>query len=310
MQVIARFRNMVTLKDWLVASRALFTITVVLPCIVGGVIAFQHGVVNLPLLALAAVGLLFGNIGANFTNDYFDYKSGVDALDKGRQFKRGSEVLLKNGLNVNMVRRSIAAALGVTAAIGTYFIFTVDWRVVFFGLAGLFIAYFYTARPVKLGYRGFGELASGFGSGPLPVIGTYFLLTHQISIDAIVASIPVGILVASILYIGNVPDAEADRQVGKKTISVRLGRRAVRVIGPVFYCATYLTIIIGVVAGWFPVWSIIALLTIPLVIKLLRLTSEFYDDIPRYAPAIMMTVKVFAYTTILIAASFVINAVA
>jgi 1,4-dihydroxy-2-naphthoate polyprenyltransferase len=300
---------MVTLKDWLLASRALFTITVVLPCMVGGAIAFQRGFVDIPLLVLAAVGLLFGNIGANFTNDYFDYKSGVDALDKGRQFKRGSEILLKNGLNINIVRESIAAALGITTAIGIYFILAVDWRIVFFGLGGLFIAYFYTARPVKLGYRGFGELASGFGSGPLPVVGTYFLLTHQISIAAIVASIPVGILVASILYIGNVPDADADRQVGKRTISVRLGRRAVKVLGPIFYGATFLIIIVAVVAGWFPVWSIMALLTIPLVVKLLRLTSEFYDDIPRYAPAIMMTVKVFAYTTILIAASFVIGAV-
>jgi 1,4-dihydroxy-2-naphthoate octaprenyltransferase len=298
----------VTLKDWVVASRALFTITVVLPCIVGGAIAFQHGVLNLPLLALAAVGLLFGNIGANFTNDYFDYKSGVDALDRGREFKRGSEILLKNGLTVNVVRKSIATALCITTAIGIYFIFAVDWRIVFFGLAGLFIAYFYTAQPVKLGYRGLGELASGFGSGPLPVIGTYFLLTHQISVDAIVASIPVGILVASILYVGNVPDAEADRQVGKRTISVRLGRKAVKILGPLFYTATYLTVIIGIVADWLPIWSIISLVTIPLVIKLLRLTSKFYDDIPRYAPAIMMTVKVFAYTTILIATSFVISA--
>ena len=301
---------MITLRDWLTASRALFSITIVLPCIVGGAIAFHDGALNLPLIILATVGAFFGNIAANFTNDYYDFKSGVDSLDKGRQFKKGSEILLKDGLSYSWVRRSIVGSLAATLIIGVYFILAVDWRMLFFGLAGMLIAYFYTAPPVKLGYRGFGEVASGFGSGPLPVIGTYFLLTHQISIDAIVASIPVGILVASILYIGNVPDADADRQVGKKTISVRLGRRAVRVLGPVFYGVTYLTIMIGVIAGWFPVWSIIALLTIPLAIKLLRLTSKFYDDIPRYAPAIMMTVKVFAYTTILIAASFVISALA
>ena len=300
---------MITLRDWLTASRALFSITIVLPCIVGGVIAFHDGVLNLPLLILATVGAFFGNIAANFTNDYYDFKSGVDALDKGRQFKKGSEILLKDGLSYSVVRRSIIVSLAVTTVIGVYFILAVDWRMLFFGLAGMLIAYFYTAPPVKLGYRGFGELASGFANGPLPVVGTYFLLTRQIGVDAIAASIPIGMLVASILYVGNVPDADADRQVGKRTISVRLGRRAVRVLGPAFYCATYLTIIVGVVAGWFPVWSIIALLTIPLAIKLLRLTSEFYDDIPRYAPAIMMTVKVFAYTTILIAASFVISAV-
>jgi 1,4-dihydroxy-2-naphthoate octaprenyltransferase len=300
---------MMTLKDWLAASRALFSITIVLPCIVGGAIAFHDGVRNFPLLILAVVGAFFGNIGANFTNDYYDYKSGVDALDRGRQFKKGSEVLLKDGLSLNVVSRSLTASLAITAAIGIYFMVFIDWRILFFGLAGLFIAYFYTAPPLKLGYRGLGELASGFGSGPLPVIGTYFLLTRETSAGAIVASIPVGILVASILYIGNVPDAEADRQVGKRTLSVRLGRNAVRVLGPAFYAATYLVVVIGALAGWLPIWSIVSLLTIPLAVKLLRLTSKHYEDIPRYAPAIMMTVKVFAYTTLLLIAAFVIDAI-
>jgi 1,4-dihydroxy-2-naphthoate octaprenyltransferase len=298
---------MTTFKDWFTASRALFSITVVLPCFLGGAIAYHDGVLNLPLLALTVVGLFFGNVGANFTNDYYDYKSGVDALDKGRQFKQGSEVLLKSGLSFNVVRQSLFASLAVTAAVGIYLVAAVDWRILVFALAGIFIAYFYTAPPLKLGYRGLGELASGFGSGPLPVIGTYFVLAREISATAIAASIPVGILVASILYIGNVPDAEADRKVGKKTISVRFGRGAVRYLGPILYSATYLMIVVNILACLLPIWTIISLLPIPFVIKLLRITSGNYNDIPRYAPAIMMTVKVFAYTTLLIAVGFVVS---
>jgi 1,4-dihydroxy-2-naphthoate octaprenyltransferase len=300
---------MITLRDWLTASRALFSITIVLPCIVGGVIAFHDGVLNLPLLMLATVGAFFGNIAANFTNDYYDYKSGVDALDIGRQFKKGSEILLKNGLSYSVVRRSIIGSLAATTVIGVYFILAVDWRMLLFGFGGMLIAYFYTAPPVKLGYRGFGELASGFANGPLPVVGTYFLLTRQMGVDAIVASIPIGMLVASILYVGNVPDADADRQVGKRTISVRLGREAIRILGPAFYATTYLIITIGVAVRWLPLWSLLSLLTIPLVVRLLRGTSKYYDDIPRYAPAIMTTVKVFAYTTVLIAVGFLIDAI-
>ena len=280
--------------------------TIILPCILGGAIAFYDGFVNIPLLMLTAIGLFFGNIGTNFTNDYYDYKSGVDVLDKGRQFKKGSEVLLKSGLSFDVVYKSLILCLGITAAIGIYLTVTVDWRILIFALPGLFLTYFYTAPPLKIGYRGLGELASGFGSGPLAVIGTYFVLSHQISIDAVIASIPVGILVATILYIGNVPDVDADRQVGKKTISVRLGREAVRVLGPLFYAVAYLMIIIGVLVGWFPIWTIFSLITIPLVVKLLKITSKNIDNIPQYAPAIMMTVKVFASTTLLIIASFII----
>lgn len=297
---------MTTLKDWFVASRAIFSVTVILPCIVGGVIAFYNGFLNLPLLILTTIGVFFGNIGANFTNDYYDYKSGVDALDKGRQFKRGSEVLLKSGLNLNVVRQSLVVCFSITTVIGIYLLIAVDWRILIFGLAGLFSAYFYTAPPLKMGYRGLGELVSGFGSGPLPVIGTYFVITREISVDAILVSIPVGILVAAILYIGNVPDVDADRQVGKKTISVRLGREAVRILGPIFYAAAYFIIIIGVLVSLLPIWTLISLLTIPLVIKLLRITSRNIDNIPQYAPAIMMTVKVFVSTTLLISAGFII----
>lgn len=115
-------------------------------------------------------GFIFANIGTNLTNDYYDYKSGVDALDRGREFKKGSEVLLKDGLGHRTVQSSIIISFSITAVIGLYFTIFVDWRILLFGLAGLLIGYFYTAPPLQLGYRGLGELASGFGSGPLPVI--------------------------------------------------------------------------------------------------------------------------------------------
>ncbi len=295
------------LGDWLTASRALFSITVVLPCLLGGVIAFSEGYINVPLLAITAVGLFFGNMTANFTNDYYDYLSGVDALDEGRRFKQGSEAVMKNGLTLQKVKASIAVAVSIVLAVGAYLLVFVDWRLIFFGVAGLFTAYFYTAPPFKLGYRGLGEVFSGIGCGPLPVIGTYFVLAHRISATAVVASIPVGILVAAILYIGNVPDVDADRQVGKRTISVRLGRGAVRFLGPAFYASIYLIIALGAVLGTLPIWTMLAFLTAPFTVKLLKTTSANYEDIPRYAPAIMMTVKVFTLTTVLMAAGFIIK---
>jgi 1,4-dihydroxy-2-naphthoate octaprenyltransferase len=300
---------LVSFKTWLTASRALFSVTVVLPCLLGAAIAFYDGYVDIPIFLLVLVGLFFSNIGANFTNDYYDYKSGVDSMDQGgRQYKQGSEVLLKDGLTYSVAFNSMVGSFLVTGVIGLYLIVFDDWRIAFFALAGLAIAYFYTAPPVKMGYRGLGELASGFGSGPLPVIGTYFVLTHTVRADAVVASVSVGILVASILYIGNVIDDEADRRVGKRTLTVRFGRKAVRTLGPAFYGAAYLVLVAGALAGWLPLWSLLGLLTLPLAVKLLRLTSKNFENIPAYAPSIMMTVKVFGVTTLLVAAGFVIGA--
>jgi len=292
------------IKKWVAASRALYSSTIVLPCIAGGVLAWYNGAFNWGAFSMVLVALFFANIGTNFTNDYYDYKSGVDAVDEGRKFKQGSEVFLKSGLTPKLVLLSAILSLTITIAIGLYLVFAIDWRILMFGIVGVFSAFFYTAPPFKLGYRGFGELVCWIGNGLLPVTGTYFVLTGEISSSAIMLSIPIGLLVTAIIYIGNVPDAEADAKVGKKTTSVRLGRKAVRVLAPALYVAIYLSIILSVIFSFLPVWILLSLITIPLVLKLLRLTSKYYDDIPRYAPSIMMTVKVFMATTILLIAGF------
>lgn len=294
-------------KTWITASRAVYSSTIVLPGVVGGVVAWYEGSFSWPLFVLTLVALFFANIGANFTNDYYDYKSGVDAIDQGRQFKRGSEVLLKTGLTARAVLLSALLSLTITTVIGLYLVFALDWRILMFGVIGVFIAFFYTAPPFQLGYRGLGELACWIGCGPVPVIGTYFVLTGGVSAASVMASIPVGLLVTAILYIGNVPDAEADAKVGKKTTSVRLGRDRVRVLGPAFYIAVYLSIITGIIVAWLPIWTLLAFLSLPMTWRLLKLVREHYDSIPQYVPAIMMTVQVFTATTLLIVIGFVLD---
>ncbi len=293
-----------TIKKWITASRASYSTTIVLPCIVGGVVAWYNGVFTWGPFLLVLVALFFANIGTNFTNDYFDYRSGVDIIDEGRKFKPGSEVLLKSGLKPGVVLASALSCLAITVAIGIYLVLAIDWRIVLFGVVGIFLAFFYTAPPFKLGYRGLGELACWIGNGLLPVTGTYFVLSSQWSATAIMLSIPIGLLVTAIIYIGNVPDAEADARVGKKTTSVRLGRKAVVFLGPVYYIIIYLSIVVGIVMGLLPLWTLLALLTIPLTVRLLQRTRNYYNDIPQYVPAIMMTVRVFMLTTILISIGF------
>jgi 1,4-dihydroxy-2-naphthoate octaprenyltransferase len=298
---------------WIKASRALYTITVLLPCCIGAVIAWQAGYAfNWSLLAVILAGMLFANIGTNFTNDYFDYKSGVDKLDEGRRYKKGAEVLYDNPLaesgsvdgfalyffTPRTILISALASFGVTALAGLYLILKVDWRILPVGLLGIALGYFYTAPPVKFGYRGWGDLICFLGSGPLPIIGTYFLFTGTVSLTAIFAGIVVGLLVDAILYIGNVPDAEADRQVGKTTVSTLLGRRAVRILAPLYYGIAFILLIAAVAVGAFPIWTLLALATIPIVFRILSITRRSYDDISRFAPAIMMTVKTFALSTV------------
>ncbi len=306
---------------WIKASRALYTITVLLPCCLGALLAWYRGYpFDGGLLAVILVGMMFANIGTNFTNDYFDYRSGVDRMDRGRVYKQGAEVLYESppeesgpaeGYAVGLFspRAVLASALvsfAVTLAVGVYLTIRVDWRILPLGLVGLALGYFYTAPPLRFGYRGWGDLVCFLGSGPFPVLGTYFLFTSTVSWAAALAGVVVGLLVDAILYIGNVPDAEADRAVGKRTLSTLLGRRAVRLLGPLYYGAAFGLLVLGVLLGVFPVWALLALATLPLAVRILLLTGRHYDNLPRFAPAILMTVQTFAGSTVLLGLSLII----
>ncbi len=307
---------------WIQASRALYTITVLLPCCLGAVVAWWSGYpFNWSLLVLVLVGMMFANIGTNFTNDYFDYRSGVDKLDEGRIYKKGSEVLYENPLaesgsvdgyalyffSPRTILISALASLATTAVVGLYLVVRVDWRILPVGLVGILMGYFYTAPPVKFGYQGWGDLICFLGSGPFPVIGTFFLFSGQVAWTAVLAGIVAGLWVDAILYIGNVPDAEADHAVGKRTLSTILGRRAVRTLAPLYYGVAFGLVTVSVILGLFPVWALLSLLTLPIVLRVLVITRKHYDQIPKFAPAILMTVQVFAISTVLLGVGFIIS---
>jgi 1,4-dihydroxy-2-naphthoate octaprenyltransferase len=311
-----------TIAIWIQASRALYTITVLLPCCLGAVVAWWSGYpFDWSLFVLILVGMMFANIGTNFTNDYFDYKSGVDRLDEGRIYKKGSEVLYQNPLadggsvdgyalfffSHRTILISALVSLAITAAVGLYLVLRVDWRILPVGLVGILMGYFYTAPPVKFGYRGWGDLICFLGSGPFAVIGTFFLFTGRVTWAAVLAGIISGLWVDAVLYIGNVPDAEADRAVGKRTLSTILGRKAVRILAPLYYGLSFGLVAVSVILSLFPLWSLLCLLTLPIVIRVLVITREHYDRIPSFAPAILMTVQVFAISTVLLAAGFVLT---
>jgi 1,4-dihydroxy-2-naphthoate octaprenyltransferase len=139
------------------------------------------------------------------------------------------------------------------------------------------------------------------------VIGTFFLFTGRLSWTAVLAGVVAGLLVDAILYIGNVPDAEADRTVGKRTLSTVLGRKAVRVLAPLYYGTAYGLLLAAVLLGLFPPWALLSLLTLPVVIRVLRITRRHYDEIPSFAPAILMTVQVFAFSTVLLGVGFALS---
>lgn len=110
---------------------------------------------------------------------------------------------------------------------GIALIFLRGWPVLLFGLAGFLAGFLYTAPPIRLVHRGLGELIVGLGFDPIIVLGSYWVQAQRLSIEPLLASLPIGLLVSAILYINEVPDRLWDARAGKMTLVVRLKPDAV-----------------------------------------------------------------------------------
>jgi len=298
------------LKIWLKALRAPFFIAVVLPALLGGVIAWSHGHFDPYLLTVILIGLIMANAGTNLANDYFDYAQGKgsDAINKKRTpFSGGSPTLAEGIIEPGKILHAALLCLGIAAIIGIYLTLISGWFVLSLVLIGGFIGYFYTAPPFRLGYRGLGELFTGIALGPLIVVGTYYVLTGSIAIEPLIASLPMGVLVSTILYINEFPDYEADKATGKMHLIVRLGRKKAVKFVPMLFIITYATIIGGILTGILPLALVIALLTIPLAIKIIHIANRFYNSTQDYVPAMALTILTHSGTGILLCAGYVLN---
>ena len=172
-------------------------------------------------------------------------------------------------------------------------------------MAGVFIAFFGNAPPFRLNYVGLGELATGIGSGPLIVLGSYYVQAQRATYEALWASIPVGLLGAAILWINQFPDYEADRDAGKLNCLVRLGRDRSRYIYSLLMLGPYAVVLLWVLTQS-DAWPYLAvILTIPIALKAIKILSAHYQTYDEIIPAQALTIQTHLALGLVFAAALV-----
>ncbi|MCL6581067.1 MAG: 1,4-dihydroxy-2-naphthoate octaprenyltransferase [Firmicutes bacterium] len=291
---------------WLREARVPFMTASVVPVVLGVAVAvFETGLFDFGLFLLTLVGAIFAHAGANMANDYYDTLSGNDGINRYRSPFNGGAGLIQAGLLTPcQVHAAALGAFAVALAIGVYLTYQKGPGVLALALAGGLAAYLYSAGPVRLAYRGVGELAVGASFGPLLVIGAYLVQTGTVSLAAVLASLPVGLLIAAVLYINQFPDYEADKAVGKRHWVVRLGtERALPVLAGLVFGA-HLAVVGAVVTGHAP-WPVLgALLTVPMSIKALRIARAHHASPVELRPANALVIGLHLMAGLLLAAGF------
>lgn len=270
-----------------------------IPMGVGAAIAYSHrGSFSWPwfLIGVAVIYLL--EIGKNAINEYIDYQSGVDRFvtpDKRTPFSGGKKTIIdgKLTLNENLVIGILTVAAG--CLLGLYVVIVREFAVLWIGLAGVFFALFYSLPPFKFSYRGLGELVVGITFGPLITTGTYLVQTHTVSLTVVLASLPLGFIIANVLWINQYPDYEADLKGGKMNGVVRLGREKGVAVYAALFGLAYLLLPVLALFDRNPFW-LLPYLSLPLAVRAIKVARRHFDNIPELIEANAKTIQVYQLT--------------
>jgi 1,4-dihydroxy-2-naphthoate octaprenyltransferase len=271
----------------------------------GNSVAWYHGSFSLRVALLSFVGLLLAHISVNTFNDYFDYRSGVDLKTNKTPFSGGSGILPSSLLGEKEVLWLATGSFILAAAIGVYFVITTGWLLLPLLLVAAVCILFYTSFILKTHWP---EWSPGLGLGVLPVLGVYFVQTGTYTWPALVAAIPSGILVHNLLLINELPDVEADSTANRKTLPIVLGKDRASLVYAALLIIMYIWIAGFAIAGIMPLFSLLALLSIPLAIKAIR-GSRHHDDMSRLVPGLANNVFVVLLTQVLLGIGYVLSAV-
>jgi 1,4-dihydroxy-2-naphthoate octaprenyltransferase len=181
--------------------------------------------------------------------------------------------------------------------------------VLWLGIVGVFSGYFYTAPPFRLAGTGLGELLIGLNFGPLMVLGSYYTQTQSVSWEPVVASLPVGLLIALVVWINQFQDMKADAAVGKTHWVARLGRRRAATAYGLLLAAVYLSLAAGVLFGGVTPLALLGLLTLPKAVQAYRVAHVHYDHPQELVPANAATIQIHLWTGILITLGYAIRGV-
>jgi 1,4-dihydroxy-2-naphthoate polyprenyltransferase len=254
------------LSAWYEITRPFSLTASSIPVAAAGALALVDGLFNLPLFLASLIGAICLQIGTNITNEIYDVRNGIDSITS----PRASHALLKGRVREREAFILVAVAFAIATLIGVSLIVARGWPVVVLGLLGLLGGFGYTAPPLQYKYKAVGVPLVFLLMGPLMVGGAYYVITGTLSWQPFIASIPVGLLVAAILHGNEWRDITEDARFGIGTLSTQFGRKVAHWGYVVLVAGAYMALAIAVLLKALPTTSLLAMLSLPLLIRAIR----------------------------------------
>ena len=234
-----------------------------------GLLAVRATGFNVVLFGLAAVGAVLAHASNNLMNDLFDLDVGNDTEQYPRALYAPHPILSGMITRGGLIRAVLVVNL-IDFVIMVFLVTQRGWPVLGFALAGLFISVSYTAPPLRLKKRGLGEPGVFLIWGPLMIGGTYFAATGHLTWQPLLASVPYGLLVTSVLMGKHIDKLPWDGPKGVGTLPYLVGEARARRITQVLMIAFYPVVLLLVLGGVLGLASLLVILAVPRLLEVLR----------------------------------------
>ncbi len=261
------------ISRWLYASRSIILVISAQAAIVAGLLALTARAFNILYFVLILVGFITAHAISNLSNDYFGFRRGHDTLDSPRM-RYTLHPLASNMMTEGSLKRGIWMLIGIGLLVSVFFVVAV------FAALGLGILYWYDGAPRDLKSIGFGEIATLVVWGPLMIGGGYFCLTGQLSLPVLLASIPYGLGVMSILVGKHIDQMDFDRTQNQRTLPIILGEKRARRFNQATIFLMYFTVLVLVITRYLTPFALIVFINVPRGSKAMRIFSDPRPAVP------------------------------
>jgi 1,4-dihydroxy-2-naphthoate polyprenyltransferase len=254
------------LRKWWQLTRPHTLTAAFAPVLLGTALAIEVTDLNLILFLAMLFSCLLIQAATNMFNEYYDY---VRGLDTEESIGIGGAIV-RNGIKPNTVLTLALGLYGIAILIGVYICLNTTWWLAAIGLIGMLVGYLYTGGPLPIAYTPFGEIFAGFFMGLLFILISFYIQTGTLTTTSVMVALPSFLLVGGILLSNNIRDFDGDKEFGRKTLSILIGKKnSVHLLAGMFI-ASYIWIFALIATGISTPWLLIVVLSLPKAIKAIK----------------------------------------
>jgi 1,4-dihydroxy-2-naphthoate polyprenyltransferase len=244
-----------------------FTLTAsIIPVLIGTAAALHIGELDWMLFAAMLAASILIQSATNMFNEYYDFKRGLDT----KESVGIGGAIVRYCVQPRTVLITGAILFAASVLLGVYICMQSSWWIAVIGSLSMAAGYFYTGGPYPIAYTPFGELVSGLFMGIVIILITFYIQTGTLTVESFLISIPISVLVGAILMANNIRDLDGDREKGRRTLAIILGRKkAIRCLAFMF-CIAYGWTLTLVLSTEISPWLLLVLISIPKAIQAVK----------------------------------------